>query len=49
MFEAVGGTEAAVVLGDAFVNIHEHDKAISVYETALKRNPKDRYLRVYWA
>lgn len=30
-----------LLLGDAYMNIQEPDKAIAVYESALKKNPRD--------
>ncbi|PVD35924.1 hypothetical protein C0Q70_02893 [Pomacea canaliculata] len=33
-----------LLLGDAYMSIQEPEKAIEVYETALKRNPKDAAL-----
>ena len=32
---------AFVLLGDAYMSIEEPERAIEVYEAALKRNPKD--------
>lgn len=38
------GTQSALLLGDAYISILEPDKAIEVYETALKKNPRDATL-----
>ena len=38
------GTQSALLLGDAYIGILEPDKAIEVYETALKKNPRDATL-----
>merc|ERR1719239_679559 len=34
-------THTCLLLGDAYMSIQEPEKAIEVYESALKRNPKD--------
>uniref|UniRef100_A0A914W2S6 Tetratricopeptide repeat protein 21B n=1 Tax=Plectus sambesii TaxID=2011161 RepID=A0A914W2S6_9BILA len=36
--------QAFVLLGDAYMSIQEPERAIEVYEAALKRNPKDHAL-----
>lgn len=36
--------ETYLLLGDAYMSIQEPEKAIDVYETALKKNPKDASL-----
>ena len=36
--------QSALLLGDAYMNIQEPEKAIEVYESALKRNPRDKLL-----
>lgn len=36
--------KAYLLLGDAYMSIQEPDKAIEVYEQALKRNPRDAQL-----
>ena len=33
-----------LLLGDAYINIQEPEKAIEVYESALKKNPRDSQL-----
>ena len=38
------GTQSALLLGDAYISIQEPDKAIEVYETALKKNPREATL-----
>ncbi|KAK3772094.1 hypothetical protein RRG08_061179 [Elysia crispata] len=37
-------THTSLLLGDAYMDIQEPEKAIEVYESALKRNPKDASL-----
>lgn len=37
-------TETSLILGDAYMNIQETEKAITIYEQALKKNPKDSAL-----
>ena len=37
-------TQSALLLGDAYISILEPEKAIEVYETALKKNPRDATL-----
>lgn len=37
-------THTCLLLGDAYMSIQEPEKAIEVYESALKRNPKDAAL-----
>uniref|UniRef100_A0A915HU30 Uncharacterized protein n=1 Tax=Romanomermis culicivorax TaxID=13658 RepID=A0A915HU30_ROMCU len=37
-------SQAFVMLGDAYMSIQEPDKAIELYESALKKNPKDHAL-----
>jgi tetratricopeptide repeat protein 21B len=32
-----------ILLGDAYMNIQEPERAIAVYESALKKNPRDGY------
>ena len=34
----------SLLLGDAYMNIQEPEKAIEVYEQAMKRNPRDSAL-----
>ena len=36
--------QSALMLGDAYMNIQEPEKAIEVYEGALRRNPRDKLL-----
>lgn len=36
--------QSALLLGDAYMSIQEPEKAIEVYESALKRNPRDKLL-----
>lgn len=38
------GIQSALLLGDAYIGILEPDKAIEIYETALKKNPRDATL-----
>ncbi|XP_047136983.1 tetratricopeptide repeat protein 21B isoform X1 [Hydra vulgaris] len=37
-------TESFLLLGDAYMSIQEPEKAINVYEAALKKNPRDIHL-----
>ncbi|XP_020499812.1 tetratricopeptide repeat protein 21B [Labrus bergylta] len=41
MVEKLPSPHTYLLLGDAFINIQEPEKAIEVYENALKKNPKD--------
>ncbi|XP_008299372.1 tetratricopeptide repeat protein 21B [Stegastes partitus] len=41
MVEKLPGPHTYLLLGDAYMNIQEPEKAIEVYEQALKKNPKD--------
>uniref|UniRef100_A0A8C3AZP6 Tetratricopeptide repeat domain 21B n=1 Tax=Cyclopterus lumpus TaxID=8103 RepID=A0A8C3AZP6_CYCLU len=41
MVEKLPSTHTYLLLGDAYINIQEPEKAIDVYEEALKKNPKD--------
>ncbi|XP_047456224.1 tetratricopeptide repeat protein 21B [Mugil cephalus] len=41
MVEKLPSTHTYLLLGDAYMNIQEPEKAIEVYEQALKKNPKD--------
>ena len=45
--ERTGSTEGYTLLGDAYMAVHMPDKAITTYETALKRNPKDSYVSYF--
>ena len=36
--------QSALMLGDAYMSIQEPEKAIEVYENALRRNPRDKLL-----
>lgn len=36
--------ETSLLLGDAYMNIQEPEKAIEIYESALKKNPRDSAL-----
>ncbi|CAI8036176.1 Tetratricopeptide repeat protein 21B [Geodia barretti] len=42
--EKMPGPSTSLLLGDAFMNIQEPEEALSVYEKALKRGPKDSVL-----
>ncbi|GFN94695.1 tetratricopeptide repeat protein 21b-like [Plakobranchus ocellatus] len=42
--EKAPSTHTSLLLGDAYMDIQEPEKAIEVYESALKRNPKDASL-----
>lgn len=33
--------DSYLMLGDAFMKVHEHEQAIEAYENALKKNPRD--------
>ncbi|XP_040213995.1 tetratricopeptide repeat protein 21B [Rana temporaria] len=41
LVEKVPSSQTYLLLGDAYMNIQEPEKAIDVYEQALKKNPKD--------
>lgn len=41
MVEKLPSPQTYLLLGDAYMNIQEPEKAIEVYEQALKKNPKD--------
>ncbi|KAM9344194.1 tetratricopeptide repeat protein 21B isoform 2-T2 [Pholidichthys leucotaenia] len=41
MVEKLPSPHTYLLLGDAYMNIHEPEKAIEVYEQALKKNPKN--------
>nr|DBA19793.1 TPA: hypothetical protein GDO54_015570 [Pyxicephalus adspersus] len=41
LVEKVPSSHTYLLLGDAYMNIQEPEKAIDVYEQALKKNPKD--------
>uniref|UniRef100_A0A671XGP1 Tetratricopeptide repeat domain 21B n=1 Tax=Sparus aurata TaxID=8175 RepID=A0A671XGP1_SPAAU len=41
MVEKLPSPHTYLLLGDAYINIQEPEKAIEVYEQALKKNPKD--------
>ncbi|XP_068186204.1 tetratricopeptide repeat protein 21B [Antennarius striatus] len=41
MVEKLPSPHTYLLLGDAYINIQEPEKAIEVYEHALKKNPKD--------
>ena len=43
--ERTGSSEGYTLLGDAYMTVHMPDKAITTYETALKRNPKDSLVK----
>jgi tetratricopeptide repeat protein 21B len=37
--------QSYVLLGDAYMAIQEPERALEIYEQALRRNPKDSQLR----
>jgi tetratricopeptide repeat protein 21B len=37
--------QSYVLLGDAYMAIQEPERALEIYEQALRRNPKDSHLR----
>jgi len=37
--------QSYVLLGDAYMSIQEPERALEIYEQALRRNPKDAQLR----
>jgi tetratricopeptide repeat protein 21B len=37
--------QSYVLLGDAYMGIQEPERALEIYEQALRRNPKDSQLR----
>ncbi|XP_078408432.1 tetratricopeptide repeat protein 21B isoform X2 [Cetorhinus maximus] len=41
LVDKLPGPHAYLLLGDAYMNIQEPEKAIDVYEQALKKNPRD--------
>ncbi|KAM4626732.1 tetratricopeptide repeat protein 21B [Discoglossus pictus] len=41
LVEKLPGSQTYLLLGDAYMNIQEPEKAIDIYEQALKKNPKD--------
>ncbi|KAJ8012813.1 hypothetical protein DPEC_G00046770 [Dallia pectoralis] len=41
LVEKLPSPHTYILLGDAYVNIQEPEKAIEIYEQALKKNPKD--------
>ncbi|XP_053327438.1 tetratricopeptide repeat protein 21B [Spea bombifrons] len=44
LVEKLPSSHSYLLLGDAYMNIQEPEKAIDVYEQALKKNPKDATL-----
>lgn len=44
LYDKHPNTQTSLLLGDAYMSIQEPEKAIEVYETALKKNPKDASL-----
>ncbi|XP_048871259.1 tetratricopeptide repeat protein 21B isoform X2 [Brienomyrus brachyistius] len=44
LVEKLPGPHTYLLLGDAYMNIQEPEKAIEIYEQALKKNPKDGVL-----
>uniref|UniRef100_S4RS46 Tetratricopeptide repeat domain 21B n=1 Tax=Petromyzon marinus TaxID=7757 RepID=S4RS46_PETMA len=44
LVEKLPGPHTFILLGDAYMNIQEPEKAIDVYEQAMKKNPRDGIL-----
>nr|XP_014349099.1 PREDICTED: tetratricopeptide repeat protein 21A [Latimeria chalumnae] len=44
LYEHMPSPHTSLLLGDAYMNVQEPEKAIEVYEQALKKNPKDATL-----
>lgn len=44
LMEQTNTAHACILLGDAYMNVQEPERAIAVYESALKKNPRDGIL-----